>query len=201
MRQKGQECRRCASPRAGLFPAVRRRGHILTASPSRPPMISGNPSQQRNTRDAPGIRTRLRRLCRPPPTTSETCVTSGPRRSRTPACSLGQSRAVPCTMSPWRSQQESNLRRHLRWVASYPLDHRSLVRRDGLEPSCGMPGLQPGAVAAAPPTRGVPYRIRTGQSSGHSRVPQPLGSRHQSIRQDSNLREAVCGTAALPLSY
>jgi hypothetical protein len=27
------------------------------------------------------------------------------------------------------------------------------VRRGGLEPPCGVPGLQPGAVAAAPPTR------------------------------------------------
>jgi hypothetical protein len=137
LRQKGQVCHRCASPHAGLFPAARRRGHIRTASPSRPAMISGNPPQQRNTRDAPGIRTRLRRLCRPPPTTSETCVMSGPRRSRTPACSLGQSRAVPCTMRPWCSQQESNLRRHLRRVASYPLDHRSLVRRDGVPQPLG----------------------------------------------------------------
>jgi hypothetical protein len=35
---------------------------------------------------------------------------------------------------------------------SYPLDHGSEVRRGGLEPPCGMPGLQPSAVAAAPPT-------------------------------------------------
>ena len=52
--------------------------------------------------------------------------------------------------------------------------------------------------------RWVPCGIRTRRclaTRGHNPFPQPLGSRHQSIRQDSNLRDAVCGTAALPLSY
>jgi hypothetical protein len=136
MRQKGQECRRCASPRAGLFPAVRRRGHILTASPSRPPMISGNPSQQRNTRDAPGIRTRLRRLCRPPPTTSETCVTSGPRRSRTCAATFGGWRPIHWTIGAWCAGMDSNHRVGCRVYSPVrsPLRHRRVGCLTGFEP-------------------------------------------------------------------
>jgi hypothetical protein len=41
-----------------------------------------------------------------------------------------------------------------RKLASYPLDHGSGVGRAGLEPAGGMLGLQPSAVAAAPPTLG-----------------------------------------------
>jgi hypothetical protein len=35
------------------------------------------------------------------------------------------------------------------------LSYEDMVRRGGLEPPCGMPGLQPGAVAATLPTHGV----------------------------------------------
>jgi hypothetical protein len=41
---------------------------------------------------------------------------------------------------------------------------------------------------------------RTRYSSAHNRAHR-RSAHPQSIRQDSNLREAVCGTAALPLSY
>jgi hypothetical protein len=68
----------------------------------------------------------------------------GLRTIRTSACFLGGSHAVPCTMSPKRSQQDSNLRCRLRRTASFPLDHGSTVREEGIEPS--MPrrrGLRP----------------------------------------------------------
>jgi hypothetical protein len=62
-------------------------------------------------------------------------VMRGLRTIRTSVCFLGGSHAVPCTMSPGRFQQDSNLRCRLRRVASYPLDHGSIVREEGIEPS------------------------------------------------------------------
>ena len=60
---------------------------------------------------------------------------------------------APARTAPKCSQQDSNLR-------SLPSEGsvlsawtmRARVRRDGLEPSCGVPDLQSGAVAAVPPT-------------------------------------------------
>lgn len=85
-------------------------------------------------------------------------------------------------------------------VASYPLDHGSLVRRDGFEPPWPLraPDLQSGAFVRSATDARVPCGIRTRKSSGHSRVPQPLGSRHQCSVTGSNRRPLRCGRSALP---
>ena len=78
------------------------------------------------------------------------------------------------------------------------LDHESRkVRRGGLEPPCGMPDLQSGAVAAAPPTLGVTGGFRPLCGRVHSPAPRHSVRPPWSTRQDSNLRSAGCGPAAL----
>ena len=49
-----------------------------------------------------------------------------------------------------------------RALSTAPRGHK--VRREGLEPPCGMPDLQSGAVAAAPPTLGVTSQIELAAS-------------------------------------
>src|ERR1019366_4409998 len=107
-------------------------------------------------------------------------------------------------MSPQRNtivrpQAESNRRAQVCRLLPSPLDHGSLVRRDGFEPPCPWDLVYSQAQSSTlPPTLGVPYGIRTRQSLAHNQVPQPLGSRHQSARQVSNLRPPPCESGAPP---
>ncbi len=73
------------------------------------------------------------------------------------------------------------------------------VRREGLEPPCGMPGLQPGAVAAAPPTLGVAEGTRTLYARIHGPGPRPLWIRPPCSAEGSNLQPPGCGPSALTI--
>lgn len=69
--------------------------------------------------------------------------------------------------------------------ARYPLRHEDIkVRREGLEPPCGMPDLQSGAVAAAPPTLGVTNQDRTGSLRDHGPALCRLSYSHRAQRRN-----------------
>jgi hypothetical protein len=117
--------------------------------------------------DAPGDRTRPRRVCSPPP--------------------------APARRAPWCFRPESNRVTVLRRDGSKSVTG-SGVRRGGLEPPCGMPGLQPSAVAAAPPTLGVTGGFRP--LCGRVHGPAPRHSvRPPCSAKESDLRPPVVGRA------
>ena len=69
-----------------------------------------------------------------------------------------------------------------RALSTAPRGHK--VRREGLEPPCGMPDLQSGAVAAAPPTLGVTSQDRTGSLRDHRPALCRLSYSHRAQRRN-----------------
>lgn len=69
-----------------------------------------------------------------------------------------------------------------RALSTAPRGHK--VRREGLEPPCGMPDLQSGAVAAAPPTLGVTSQDRTGSFRDHRPALCRLSYSHRAQRRN-----------------
>ena len=69
-----------------------------------------------------------------------------------------------------------------RALSTAPRGHK--VRREGLEPPCGMPDLQSGAVAAAPPTLGVTSQDRTGGLRDHRPALCRLSYSHRAQRRN-----------------
>ena len=89
----------------------------------------------------------------------------------------GTARAIPCTTRAWSVREESNL--HAEATGLRPAERTT----------CSTHGW------GALPESNRPCRL-------HRPAPSRDGKRHQSIRQDSNLRHPVCGTGALAwLSY
>src|SRR6516225_11767470 len=105
----------------------------------------------------PGIEPGQRRGCDPPP--------------------------APARCAPWCFRPESNRVAILRRDSSKSVTG-SRVRRGGLEPPCGMPGLQPSAVAAAPPTLGVTSQDRTGSLRDHGPALCRLSYSHRAQRRN-----------------
>jgi hypothetical protein len=84
-----------------------------------------------------------------------------------------------------------------RALSTAPRGHK--VRREGLEPPCGMPDLQSGAVAAAPPTLGVTSQDRTGSLRDHRPALCRLSCGAPAARAER--ASPGCRPGALPLSY
>jgi hypothetical protein len=109
---------------------------------------------------------------------------------------------APARTASWHPRPDSNGHRAVRNRACYPLHHEGLVREGGIEPPCRRYGVTarwahrlPNSRWGALPESNRPCRL-------HRPAPSRDGKRHQSIRQDSNLRHPVCGTGALAwLSY
>lgn len=96
---------------------------------------------------------------------------------RTGASRSGTARAIPCTTRAWSVREESNL--HAEATGLRPAERTT----------CSTHGR------GALPESNRPCGL-------HGPAPSRDGKRHQSIRQDSNLRHPVCGTGALAwLSY
>ena len=107
--------------------------------------------------DAPGHRTQPQWVCNPPP--------------------------APARRASWCFRPESNRVAVLRRDSSKSVTG-SGVRRGGLEPPCGMLGLQPSAVAAAPPTPGVTSQDRTGSLRDHGPALCRLSYSHRAPRRN-----------------
>jgi hypothetical protein len=89
-----------------------------------------------------------------------------------------------------RSQQDSNLRYRLRGPASYPLDHGSLVRRDGFEPPMSVDGgFTVRCIPALPPTHGVSSQVRTDDLRAHNAALRLLSYTHHG----RSGRDRTCG--------
>src|ERR1022692_1482001 len=126
----------------------------------------------------------------------------GLRTIRTSACFLGGSHAVPCTMSPGRFQQDSNLRSRLRRAASYPLDHGSIVREEGIEPSVPRRrGYGPQSTPPAQLAPGVNNGCRTHISGATTRRSATELYPPRCPIDVPTAGPPVCETGALPLSY
>jgi hypothetical protein len=84
----------------------------------------------------------------------------------------------------------------------YPLRHEGMRAPGWIRTTVSEePGLQPGAIVRSATDAWGACRESDPVDPESRSGPAPFGFKHQSIRQDSNLRVTVCGTAALPLSY
>ena len=144
---------------------------------------------------------RRAQFCRLLPQPLGHAVMRGLRTIRTSACFLGGSHAVPCTMSPERFQQDSNLRCRLRTAASYPLDHGSIVREEGIEPSVPRRrGYGPQSTPPAQLAPGVNNGYRTHISGATTRRSATELYPPRCPIDVPTAGPPVCETGALPLS-